>query len=74
MNGVTAKKSKENPWKVPNLDIYHIWACPECGYKCQTKSLLVHHAVLQHPQVKSQLFVYICILRKLSFYKAFFTK
>ena len=52
MNGVTANKSKENPWKVPNLDIYHIWACPECGYKCQTKSLLVHHAVLQHPQVK----------------------
>ena len=60
MNGVMANKSKENPWKVPNLDIYHIWACPECGYKCQTKSLLVHHAVLQHPQVIiSCLFTYL---------------
>ena len=58
MNGVvsattpTKNQDSTNPWKVPNLELYHVWLCPECGFKCQTQALLVHHAVLQHPQAR----------------------
>ena len=40
-----------NPW-TKNLDQYHVWCCPECGFKGQTKQLLVHHGLITHPMAR----------------------
>ena len=41
-----------NPWSVPDLEVYHLWCCPECDSKHVEKSQFIEHALTEHPKAK----------------------
>ena len=41
-----------NPWSVPDLEVYHLWCCPECDSKLTEKSQFIDHALTMHPKAK----------------------
>ena len=42
-------KSKQNPWHVENINMFHLWCCPECKYRCPEQNEFEEHAIINHP-------------------------
>ena len=44
------KRFQSNPWQVVNIDVFHLWCCPECKYQCPQKPEFEDHALKYHPK------------------------
>ena len=41
-----------NPWRVPNVEAFLYYCCPECDERNQSRELFIKHAIDCHPSSK----------------------
>ena len=39
-----------NPWSVENIEVFHLYCCPECEQKYQESQEFQQHALTEHPK------------------------